>query len=75
MSATQSSDALKQARVEWYLLMFAKFETTLSGRDYDIITGLESRIYQYNPKTNGQSTVWLFQNEPTPTNCKQLRSA
>lgn len=65
----------KEVRVEWCRDMIAKFEAGSSRRVYDIITGDETWIYQYDPETKRQSTVWLFQNEPTPTKVKRARSA
>lgn len=68
------TDAQKQARVEWCRDMLNKFEAGSSRRVYDIVTGDESWIYQYDPETKRQSTVWVFQNEPTPTKVKRSRS-
>lgn len=69
------TDAQKQARVQWCHDMMAKFDAGLSRRVYDIVTGDESWVYQYDPETKRQSTVWVFQNEPTPTKVKRSRSA
>ena len=68
------TDAQKQARVEWCRDMINKFEAGSSRRVYDIITGDESWIYQYDPETKRQLTVWVFQNESTPTKVKRSRS-
>ena len=32
-----------------------------------IITSDETCIYSYEPETEDQSAVWIFQNEPKPT--------
>lgn len=69
------AEAQKQARAEWCHDMMIKFDAGSSRRIYDIVTGDESWIYQYDPETKCQSTVWLFQNEPTPTKVKRSRSA
>lgn len=69
------TETQKQARVEWCHDMIDKFDAGSSRRVYDIITGDESWIYQYDPETKRQSTVWVFQNEATPTKVKRSRSA
>lgn len=51
------------------------FEAVLSWRIYEIITGDESCIYQYDLETNRQSTVSVFQNDLTPNKVKQSISA
>ena len=40
-----------------------------------IVTGDESWIYQYDPETKQQSTVWLFPDEVLPQKVKRARSA
>lgn len=62
--------AQKQDQVEWCSDKIKKIEASSSQRVYDIVTDDESWIYQYDPKTKVQSTVWVFQNESTTTKVK-----
>ena len=50
----------KRARVEWCHYMLRKFDGGRSPRVNDIVTGHETYIFQYDPETKQQSSVWLF---------------
>lgn len=54
--------------------MIAKYDSGASKAVYNIVTGDESWIYQYDPETKNQSTVWVFQDEPPPTKVARSRS-
>ena len=47
--------------------MLQKYDRGASKHVYDIVTGDESWIYEYEPENKQQSTVWVFQDEPNPT--------
>ncbi|KAF2884669.1 hypothetical protein ILUMI_21504 [Ignelater luminosus] len=50
-----------------------EFENNNSKRVFDIGTGEESWIYQFDPEL-GQSRVWVFECEERPTKVRKLRS-
>lgn len=68
------TDAQKQNRVDWCKAMIAKYDSGASKAVYNIVTGDESWIYEYDPETKNQSTVWVFQDEPPPTKVARSRS-
>ena len=43
--------------------MLRKFNGRRSPRVWVIVTGDETWVYQYDPKTKQQSDVWVFPNE------------
>ena len=47
-------------RVEWRLHMFRKYDRGRSQWVWDIVTGEETCVYQYDPKTKHLSSVRLF---------------
>ena len=54
------SDEQMRGRAEWCQFMPTKFDGGGSKRVWDIVTGDETWIYQYDPETKQQSSVWLF---------------
>ena len=54
--------------------MLRKFEGGKSPRVWDIVTGVETWVYQYDPETKQQSVVWVFPDENPPVNFKRNRS-
>ena len=54
--------------------MLEKFDGGRSKTIFNIITGDESWIYQYDPETKRQSSVWIFPGENPPTKVKRSRS-
>ena len=68
------SDAQKATRVEWCHEMIARFDNGTSNSALDIMTGDESWIYQYDPETKRQSTVWVFPGDDPPVKVKRARS-
>lgn len=65
----------KEVRVDWCRSMISKYENTNMWQRSDIVTGDETWIYQYDPETKLQSTVWVFDDEPPPTKLRRPRSA
>eukprot|EP00794_Sanderia_malayensis_P014608 gene14608-16119_t len=57
------TDQQKDHQVNWCQFMLQKFEEGKSKRVYDIVTGDESWIYQFDPETKRQSSVWIFPGE------------
>jgi histone-lysine N-methyltransferase SETMAR len=65
----------KQDRVDWCKFMLKRFDQCRSKSVAEIITGDESWIYSYDPETKQQSTVWVFEDEPSPTKVVRSKSA
>lgn len=64
----------KEARVTWSRDMLEKFNGGVAKSVYNIVTGDESWIYQYDPETKQQSSVWCLQDEAPPTKVVRSRS-
>ncbi|GBP44225.1 hypothetical protein EVAR_22109_1 [Eumeta japonica] len=47
--------------------MLIRFKKGVSTLVWDIVTGDETWIYYYNPKTKQHSTVWVYRDERLPT--------
>lgn len=69
------SEEQKEKRVDWCKFMLTKFKGGESKEVSKIVTGDESWIYQYDPETKQQSTVWLFRDESRPQKVKRSRSS
>ena len=69
------SEEQKQDRVDWCTHMLRKIDGGWSPRVWDIVTGDETWVYQYDPETKQQSAVWFFPEENPPVNFKRNRSA
>ena len=61
--------------MDWYTHMLRKFDGGRSPRVWDIVTGDETWVYQYDPETKRQSAVWVFQDENPPVKFKRNRNA
>lgn len=68
------SEEQKRVRVNWCREMLERFNKGDSRRIFDIVTGDESWIYQYDPETKRQSTVWVFPDDAPPVKVKRGRS-
>jgi histone-lysine N-methyltransferase SETMAR len=64
----------KRARVNWCKETEERFARGQSKRLYDILTGDETWVYQYDPLRKSQSAEWVFRNEPGPTKVHRARS-
>ena len=69
------SEEQKRGRVDWCTYMLRKFDGGRSPRVWDIVTGDETWVYNYDPETKQQSAVWVFPHENPPVKCKRNRSA
>jgi len=67
--------AQKDARVAWSKATLKRFNGGASNLVWNIVTGDETWIYNYDPETKQQSTVWVFECEPNPTKVVRGRSA
>lgn len=63
-----------QARVQWCKEMLKRFDEGRSKRLYDVVTGDESWIYQYDPLTKVQSAEWVFPSDDPPVQVRRSRS-
>ncbi|KAI6660153.1 Histone-lysine N-methyltransferase SETMAR-like [Oopsacas minuta] len=68
------SEVQLEARVEWCKFMLKKFMGGESKRVYDIPTCDETWIYQYDPDTKRQSSIWVFPGEDPPIKARLARS-
>ena len=55
--------------------MLMKFDNGKSKLLEHVVTGDETWIYQYDPKSKKQSSVWKFPGEDNPTKEKRQKSA
>ena len=68
------SEWLKCTSMEWCTEMLKIFNYWDSRRVSDIVAGDETWIYQFDPETKRQSSVWVFSDEQPPTKVKRHRS-
>ncbi|KAI6647415.1 hypothetical protein LOD99_12411 [Oopsacas minuta] len=68
------SEMQLEARVEWCKFMLKKFKGGESKRVYEILTCDETWIYQYDPETKRQSSIWVFPGEDPPVKVRRARS-
>ena len=64
----------KAERVRWCEFMLERFKSGTSKRCWEIITGDETWVYQYDPETKQQSAVWLLPDDASPTKVRRARS-
>lgn len=64
----------KEVRVKWCRDMLKRYHSGNSTAVYNIVTGDETWIYSYEPETKQQSTVWVFEDESSPTKVVRSRS-
>ena len=63
-----------ESRIEWWKIMFVKFNGGGLKAVYDILTCDETWIYQYDPGTKRQSSIWLFPGEEPPLKVRRAYS-
>ena len=68
------TDDQKEGRVRWCIEMLDKYDSGRSTATWDIITGDETWVYQFDPETKLQSPVWLFPRDPPPEKFRRSRS-
>jgi len=61
-------------RVDFCRFMLEKFDGGSSKSISEVVTGDETWIYQYDPETKQQSTVWVFEDEEPPPKVVRSRS-
>ena len=65
----------KWGGVDWSTHMLRKFDGGRSPRVWNIVTGDETWVYQFDPKTKEQSAAWVFPDENPPVKFKRNRRA
>ena len=68
------SIAQKEARVDWSKEVLQKYDRGALKHVYDIVTADESWIYAYEPESKQQSTLWVLQDKPNPTEVARIPS-
>jgi histone-lysine N-methyltransferase SETMAR len=68
------TETQKNNRVDWCRFMLRKYDRGQSRQVYEIITGDETWIYDFDPETRQQSAVWMEQGAPRPTQVKRSRT-
>ena len=61
-------------RVSWCVEMLDRFDEGRSRRLYDIVTGDETWLYQFDPLSKQQSAEWVFPDDDAPTQVRRARS-
>ena len=69
------SEEQKRGRVDWCTHMIRNFDGGRSPSVWDIVTGDETWVYQYDPETKQQSAVWVFPDENPPVKLNRNKSA
>ena len=69
------SEEQKWGRVDWCTHVLRKFDRGRSPRVWDIVTGEETWVYQYDPETKQQLVVWVFPDQNPPVKFKRNISA
>ena len=70
----QLTEEQKVGRVQWCLTMLEKYDSGRANSTWNIISGDETWVYQFDPETKVQSSVWLFPGDTQPLNFKRSRS-
>ena len=65
------SEDQKRGRVDGCTYMLRTFDEGRSPRVWDIVTGDETWVYQYDPEVKQQSAVWVFPDENPPVKFKR----
>lgn len=64
----------KEDHLNWCKFVTEKYDREYSHYIWDIITGDGVWMYQYDPETKHQSTVWVFEEKELPTKFKKAKS-
>lgn len=68
------SDEQKKGRVKWCQTMLEKFDGGQSKSTWKVLSGDETWVYQFDPETKQQSSVWVFPGDAPPIKFKRTRS-
>ena len=70
----QLTEGQKVGRVQWCLTMLEKYDSGRKNSTWNIASGDETWVYQFDPETKAQSSVWLFPGDTLPLKFKRSRS-
>ena len=70
----QLTEEQKVGRVQWCLTMLEKYDSGRANSTWNIVSGDETWVYQFDPETKAQSSVWLFPGDTPPLKFKRSRS-
>ena len=60
--------------MQWYLTMLEKYYSERAHSTWNIGSGDETWVYQFDPETKAQSSVWLFPADTPPLKLKRSMS-
>ena len=64
----------KVGMVQWRLTMLEKYDSGRANSAWNIVSGDETWVYQFDPEKKAQSSVWLFSGDTLPLKFKRSRS-
>ena len=70
----QLTEEQKVGRVQWCLTMLEKNDSGRANSTWNIVSSDETWVYQFDPETKAQSSVWLFPGDTPPLKFKRSRS-
>ena len=70
----QLTEEQKVGRVQWCLTMLEKYDSGLANSAWNIVSGDETWVYQFDRDTKAQSSIWLFPGDTPPLKFKRSRS-
>ena len=70
----QLTEEQKVGGVQWCLTMLAKYDSGRANSKWNIVSGDETWVYQFDPETKAQSLVWLFPGDTPPLKFIRSRS-
>ena len=56
----QLTEEQKVGKVQWCLTMLEKYDSGRANSTWNIVSGDETWVYQFDPQTKVQSSVWFF---------------
>ena len=71
----QLTEEQKVGMVQWCLTMLVKNDSGRANSTWNIVSGDETWVYQFDPETKAQSSVWLFPGDTQLLKFKRSRSA
>ena len=60
--------------MQWCLTMLEKYDSGRANSTWNIVSGDGTWVYQFDPETKAQSSVWLFSGDTLPLKFKRSRS-
>ena len=70
----QLTDEQKGVRLEWCIKMLEKYDSGRSNSTWNVISDDENWVYQFDPESKAQSSVWLFPGQTPPQKFRRSRA-